>query len=205
VSKELVDTADQIITLQTKLCKLALKHGHVWKQWQDIISVMIEKKPGVYLLEKLRTIHLFEADYNWTLGLIFGNRMVHSAEKQGHLNNSQWGSRPGRSTEEALIHKIISYEISRTTRTPLGTLDNDAKACYDRIVMLFALMLCQKHGVPLSACKLSANALLSAKYAIKTGFGISKDTYSSTIDQPTHGPGQGSRQASALWMVVSCL
>jgi hypothetical protein len=145
------------------------------------------------------------SNYNWTLGLIFGRRMVHDAEQQDHLNESQWGSRPGRSTEEALIHKILSYEISRLTRTPLGTLDNDAKACYDRIIMLFALLLCQKHGVPLSACKLSAKALIAAKYAIKTGFGISKVTYSSTIDQPTHGPGQGSRQASALWMVVSCL
>jgi hypothetical protein len=96
-------------------------------------------------------------------------------------------------------------EISRATRTPLGTLDNDAKACYDRIVMLFALILCQKHGVPLSACKMSANALLTAKYSIKTGYGVSKGTYSSTPEQPTHGPGQGSRQASALWMVVSCL
>jgi hypothetical protein len=108
-------------------------------------------------------------------------------------------------TEEALIHKILSYEISRTTRTPLGTLDNDAKTCYDRIVMIFALILCQKHGVPLSACKLSAKALLYAKYSIKTGFGISDNTYSSTPMQPTHGPGQGSRQASSLWAVVSCL
>jgi hypothetical protein len=52
---------------------------------------------------------------------------------------------------------------------------------------------------------MSANALLTAKYAIKTGYGVSTDTYSSTPEQPTHGPGQGSRQASALWMVVSCL
>jgi hypothetical protein len=67
--------------------------------------------------------------------------MFHNAEKQEHLNESQWGSRPGRSMEEALIHNILSYEISRATRTPLGTLDNDAKACYDCIVMLFALIL----------------------------------------------------------------
>jgi hypothetical protein len=53
--------------------------------------------------------------------------------------------------------------------------------------------------------KLSAKALLSAKFLIKTEFGISEGTYSSTIYQPTHGPGQGSRQASAIWMAVSCL
>jgi hypothetical protein len=89
----------------------------------------------------------------------------------------------------------MAYEISRMTRTPLGTLDNNVKACYDRIVMNVALMLCQKHGVPASACKIAAKALLIAKYLIKTGFGISDGTYTSTIDQPTHGPGQGSRKS----------
>jgi hypothetical protein len=46
---------------------------------------------------------------------------------------------------------------------------------------------------------------LTARYSIKTGFGISEEAYTSTEDQPTHGPGQGSRQASALWMIISCL
>jgi hypothetical protein len=36
-------------------------------------------------------------------------------------------------------------------------------------------------------------ALIAAKYAIKTGWGSLKE-HSSTIDQPTHGPGKGSRQ-----------
>lgn len=66
-------------------------------------------------------------------------------------------------------------------------------------------MLAQKLGVPLSACKLSVGTLIEAKYSIKTGFGVSEWTYSSTNDQPTHGSGQGSHQASALWVIVSCI
>ena len=50
-----------------------------------------------------------------------------------------------------------------------------------------------------------ATALLTAKYSVKTGFGITEGTYSSTKAQATHGPGQGSRLASALWMIVSCI
>jgi hypothetical protein len=197
--------ADAIIDLQLKLSNVALTHGHVYERWKQIVSVMIEKKPGVFLLEKLRTIHLFEADYNWLLGLVFGRGMVYNAEEQHHLFDSQWGARPGRSTEQPDLHKTMSYEISRLTRTSLGTLDNDAKACYDRIVMVLALMLCQKHGVPQSACMMAAIALLTATYSIKTGFGISEGTYTSTVSQPTHGPGQGSRLASALWLIVSCM
>ena len=66
-------------------------------------------------------------------------------------------------------------------------------------------MICQKHAVPQSACMMVATALLTANYSIKTGFGISEGMYSSTEVQPTHGPGQGSRLASALWMIVSCI
>ena len=65
-----------------------------------MVSVMIEKKSGLFLLEKLQTRHVFEADYNWLLGLVFGLRMVYSAEDQHQLFDSQWGARPGRSTEQ---------------------------------------------------------------------------------------------------------
>ena len=42
------------------------------------------KKSGNYQLNKLRTIHSFEVDYNWLLGMIFRRRMVHGAETQNH-------------------------------------------------------------------------------------------------------------------------
>jgi hypothetical protein len=81
---------------------------------------MIEKKPGIFALEKLRTIHLFEADCNWLLGLIFGRNMACSAEEQHHLFDSQWGARLGRSTEQPDLHKTMSYKISRLIRTSLA-------------------------------------------------------------------------------------
>jgi hypothetical protein len=94
----------------------------------------------------------------------------------------------------------VSVEIA-----PLATFDNDAKSCYDRIVMVFALMLCQKHGVPQSVCMMAAFSLLLAEYSIKTKHGVSVGTCSSTNDNPTHGPGQGSRKAPALWLIICCL
>ena len=122
--------ADAIIQLQLQLSNVALTYGHVYDRWKNIVLVMIERKPGLFLLEKLRTIDLFEADYNWLLGLVLELCMVYSAEEQHQLLDSQWGARPGRSTEQLYLYKTMSYEISRLTRTPLGTLDKDAKACY---------------------------------------------------------------------------
>ena len=47
---------------------------------------------------------------------------------------------------------------------------------YYRIVMVLALMICQKHEVPQSAWMIAATALLTAKYSVKMGFGISEGT-----------------------------
>ena len=134
--------------------------------------MMIEKKkPGLFLLQKFRTIHLFEADYNWLLGgLAFGPHMVYSAEDQQQVSDSQWGAQPGRSTEQPDLYTIMSYEISRLTRTPLGTLDNHATEYYNQIVMAVAVMIFQKHVVPQSACMMAATALITAIYSIKTCF-----------------------------------
>jgi hypothetical protein len=183
--ENLLAVADRIIDSQVALLNIAASHGSPFERWKHIVSVMIEKKAGNYQLNKLRTIHLFEADYNWLLGLIFGRRMIHGAEEEQHLHEGQWGSRPGRSA--------------------LATFDNDAKSCYDRIIMVFALMLCQKHGVPQSACMMAATSLLQAEYSVKTKYGISSSTYSRTENTPVHGPGQGSRMAPVLWLVICCL
>ena len=64
--------ADAIIELQLQLSNVALMYGHLYDCWKQIVSVMIEKKSGLFLLEKLRTIHLFEVDYKWLLGFVFG-------------------------------------------------------------------------------------------------------------------------------------
>ena len=56
---------------------------------------------------------------------------------------------------------------------------------YDRIVVVaFALVLCQKHGVPQSMCMMAAMSLLIAEYMIKTKYGVSSGTYSSTAEPP---------------------
>jgi hypothetical protein len=71
--------------------------------------------------------------------------------------------------------------------------------------MAFALMLCKKHGVPQSVCIMAASTFLLLAYSIKTKYGISTVTYSSTAANPIHGPGQGSCMAPALWLILCCL
>jgi hypothetical protein len=191
----LTASADRIIALHVALLKLTAAHGSPLARWRQIVSCVIEKKAGNCQLSKLRTIRLFEADCNWLVGLIFGQHMVHGAERQNHLHEGQWGSRPDRSAHDALLHRILSYEVAHLTRTLLATFDNDAKSCYDRTVMVFALMLCQKHGVPQSVCMMASLSLLLAEHSIKTKHGVSEGTCSSPT---TIRPMAQAREAARL-------
>jgi hypothetical protein len=59
---------------------------------------MIEKDDGKPYLTRLRVIHLFEADYNLFLKILFGKRLVRNGEISNALNDQQHGSRPRRMT-----------------------------------------------------------------------------------------------------------
>jgi hypothetical protein len=56
---------------------------------------MIYKKPSVFLINKLRVIHLFEADYNLIIGTVFGRRAMYDGVDNDTLHQSQW-AQPGR-------------------------------------------------------------------------------------------------------------
>ena len=131
---------------------------------------------------------------------------MHNANRFHLLHSSQFGSRPGSHALGAVFLKLLSYEICRFTRTPFASFDNDAKSCYDRIVISMAMLLCQRLGMPLPPCLMVALCLSHARYYIKTKFGISEAYYYTSCDEfPTHGPGQGSRMGPVLWLIISCL
>ena len=51
---------------------------------------------------------------------------------QGYsMNKAQAGSRPAHTYVETVTSKVMKYMHSNLTRTPMATMDNDAKSCYD--------------------------------------------------------------------------
>jgi hypothetical protein len=164
---------------------------------------MLEKIPGYPRIDKLRVIHLFEADLNLIFGIIWGRRLIKHCEYHGALGEEQWGCRSGRSSEDVLLLKTLTYMLIRLTRTPAATFDNDAKACFDRIVLLFAILICRAYGLSVSACKMFVHFLQTVLYCVKTAAGLSETKYKSTPDNYLHGPGQGSREGPALWTMIS--
>ena len=76
--EEVRNAAKDILTLMVQVLDLASRKGFILERWIKVINLMIYKTPGLFLIEKLRAIHLFEADYNLVIGLIFGRRALYS-------------------------------------------------------------------------------------------------------------------------------
>jgi hypothetical protein len=73
---------------------------------------MIKKKPGVSRLDKLRVIHIFEADYNLILKVMWSHKAVWDIHNAGLLNDGQAGSRPRCCAIDVAVQKEINYTYS---------------------------------------------------------------------------------------------
>jgi hypothetical protein len=160
---------------------------------------MIEKIPGLPKITKLRVIHIFEADYSAIGKYIYAGKMMRHAEEQMHITDSQYGARKGRQTNDMIILKELHFEYPKLSKTDLATFDLDATACYDRITVLLASLICRNSGVPQKVCKMFSDTLLKMMYYIQTGLGKSKDFYTSSVKTQLQGTGQGHAGSGPIW------
>ena len=65
------------------------------------------------------------------------------AESNGYITDEQYGGRKHRMAQSAVLNKIAYYNISHQTLTGCAFMDDDARACYDRIVSTNNAMLDQ--------------------------------------------------------------
>jgi hypothetical protein len=124
---------------------------------------------------------------------------------KGLLCREQFGSLPGLQAIDPLALKHSSFCISRIARSNVASVDNDAKSCFDRIVMLLASILAQRLGLDVKVMQLFLRNLSVTKYSVKTAMGISEETYQTTAERTIHGPGQGGRASPGIWAIISCL
>jgi hypothetical protein len=80
-----------ILEAITKVASLAIRKGLILYRWLNETNVMIEKIPEKLRLNKVRVIHLFEADFNLCLRILWGQRLLRQAEKRSATNSSDRG------------------------------------------------------------------------------------------------------------------
>jgi Reverse transcriptase (RNA-dependent DNA polymerase) len=198
-----ISLSSQLLNLYYQITIISARLGQTLERWSTVSTCMIEKITGNPRINKLRVIHLFEADYNLILKIIWSRKAVWNAHCHNAINDGQSGSRPGRRAIDVVLTKEMKYQYARFTRSNLATIDNDAKSCYDRIVCSIAMMISQFYGIPDFYCNMQAETLRKTKFHIRTALGDSEEYYIHSNNTPIHGTGQGSCASPAIWLLIS--
>jgi hypothetical protein len=70
------DPKESILKVYYDILTQASLGGISMQRWQNSTTAMIEKIPGCPKINKLRVIHLYEADYNIILKIIWAQKLV---------------------------------------------------------------------------------------------------------------------------------
>jgi hypothetical protein len=188
-----------ILLVQTQIINLPLRHGFSPHRWQKVVNAMIKKIPNHPYINKLRVIHLLEADYNLCLKAIFSRKLTWNCEEHEALGDVQNGFRQGRSTLGTIITNELMTEYNRRMRINSYIIMTDIAGCFDRIIPSITSILNRKNGISTQAVQMHGKTLRNAQYYLKTKFGISDMFYSHTEQTPIYGNGQGAGDSPSQW------
>jgi hypothetical protein len=180
-----------ITELDALLTDIPLQSGCSPLRWRVSIDVLLLKKSGVIMVEKLRTILLFQGDFNY-LNKYIGRHMMKDGKSYEQLAWEQYGSCEENNAIDQALNKVLSFDLIRHDRMDAAMCSNDAKICYDRIVHSIASILMKQQKVPASACICFFTTLQNLYHTVRTIYGYSKSGYGGTLWAVTYsGVGQG--------------
>ena len=183
-----------------RLLVIPFRFAIVPARWAQTVQILLEKDKGRPWTNRLRIIELFDAQLNCGLQTIFGKRMVYNALKRNQIHTSAYGSVPKRTAQDAIMEKVISYDMMRTTKTSGAIFDCDAKGCYDRIIPALQTISCRRLGVPRTTALFFPRLWNKCKHYVRTKHGISRQYFQSTATEVLYGIGQGNGAGPAFWL-----
>jgi hypothetical protein len=89
--KAVIDNV-KVSKMHSVFIDIAVNLGYSPKQWQEGLTVMLEKKQGVILVSKLQAILLMEADFNFANKTIFSHCMMYFAKNRKDIAGECTGS-----------------------------------------------------------------------------------------------------------------
>ena len=189
--------------IDATLAAIPFATGYSPRRWQKGTNVMLYKKVANNHVEKLRTILLYEADFN-AVNKILGRKMLANGEKCDSIAPEQYGSRKNKTAIIQCLNKKLTFDLWRQRKTPGALLSNDAKSCYDRILHNIASISMQRQGVGKNNITCMFTTIQKLTHTVRTAFGDSESSFTQDLwATPLHGVGQGNGAGPAIWAVVS--
>ena len=194
---------EDLCYIDSTLTSIPFETGFPLERWKHGINVMLYKKSLDNNVEKLRTILLYEADFN-AANKILGRSMLKNGEKCGSIAKEQYGSRKNKSAILQCANKRLTFDLWRQSKSPGAILSNDAKSCYDRILHNIASLCMQRQGVSRNNVICMFSTIQQLRHTVRTAFGDSTTSFGRELWlAPLHGVGQGNGAGPAIWAVVS--
>jgi hypothetical protein len=145
-----------------------------------------------------------EADFNWLNKLVFAKRMMDQAYDAGNVPLEQFAKR-GTQAVHGVLCKVLFCDYVRALHIIAGIPSVDLGNCYDAVSHPIASIALQAFRVPLLTVVLALSVLQTMTFYLRTGYGVSKNGYGGTVDDPTFGLGQGNGMAPSGFTAVSSL
>ena len=122
----------ELAAMDAALARIPAISGYSPNRWQKGLNVMMEKKPGENRVDKMRTILLYEADYNHD-NKHMARSFMRNAEKYNLIAPEHYGSRKYHNAQDQALNKVLLFDILRQTRQRAALNSVDLQSCYDRI------------------------------------------------------------------------
>jgi hypothetical protein len=100
-----INLSERLLYLYYQISIATANIGASLQRWQQITTCVIEKIKGVARIDKLRVNHIFEADYNLLLKIVWSQRAVWNMHKKERVHDGQAGSRPGRRAIDMIVQQ----------------------------------------------------------------------------------------------------
>jgi len=130
--------------------------------------------------------------------------VMRNAESRQEIAPEQYGSRNNKAAGTQCLNKRLFYDYIRAMHIPAALCSNDAKSCYDRIILVVAALCLCRLGAPLPAVISMTHTLAQLRYHVRSAFGNS-DRAQGQVEwkDPVAGIGQGNGAGPQIWAAVS--
>ena len=195
---------DPIMTMHYQLAEIPFRSGYAPQRWKEATNVMILKKEGNTNLDKLRTLVLFESDFNHN-NKFLGRQMMHHLGDRKFLAKEQY-STPGKKCIDHVVNRKLYFDLIRYQKSSAAMAGVDLKSCYDRVAHAPAYLAMRSYGIPSEPIESMFSTIQDMQYFTFTAHGMSKKSFGGIekgFSAAPNGLGQGNGAGPSVWSVVS--
>jgi hypothetical protein len=182
---------DMIAGILSVLLSLPFLYGFVNDKWTSMTDFMLEKKPGVRQIHTLRIIGKVAAEFNTVLKYLIGKKARDNFEATNPVED-QHGFRPHRSSVDAAILKVLTFDCARLQKLTMGSIQHDMTAHFDRMYPAMTSIYATRYGVDPNIMLCINKTIESLRRRVETSLGLSSSSYDNAPDKsPLGGMVQG--------------